>query len=87
MSSSEENEPKLNPGIFRQALSEPYRAGRFMRAARDYSALGIDCFNSCVDPDNNFEQDTLRGMEKRCMDGCLTVQLQMFTTYGTQFSQ
>ena len=83
--SSTDNEPKLSPGIHRQLHSDTYKAGRFIRAAADYSELGIGCFNQCIDPDNNFDVDTLRGMEKRCMDGCLTVNLQMFTAYGTQF--
>ena len=67
--------PTLRPGIHRRVTSDTFKAGRFIRAAGDYSSLGINCFNSCVDPDNNFSVDTLRGMEKRCMDGCLTVNL------------
>lgn len=82
--SSSDNEPKLNPGIHRSIQSDTYKAGRFIRAAGDYSNLGIGCFNQCIDPNTNaFEVDTLRGMEKRCMDGCLTVYLQNFTAYGT----
>jgi hypothetical protein len=72
---------------FYKAVPDPARqSGAFIRAASDYSQLGIDCFNMCVDPNKEVTQDQIRGMEKRCMDGCLTVNLQIFTTYGTQFS-
>ena len=78
---------KFRIGIHRGPLRPSQSTGSFVRAAADYSRLGIDCFNQCVDPDNNFSVDTLRGMEKRCMDGCLTVNLQNFTIYGTQYGR
>ena len=74
-------------GIHRSPRTEPERAGVFISAAQDYSRLGISCFNQCIDPNGEVTKDTLRGMEKRCMDGCLTVNLQNFSIYGTQFSR
>lgn len=73
--------------LFRPLKDDTARAGAFIRAATDYSRLGLDCFNQCIDPGSKVSEDTLRGMEKRCMDGCLTVNLQNFTIYGTQFGQ
>ena len=72
---SDEEEITFKMGTFMPLRSDTFKAGRFIRAAGDYSQIGIDCFNQCVDPDQKFEVDTIRGMEKRCMDGCLTVQL------------
>jgi hypothetical protein len=74
-------------GVHSKPMSQPQRASRFIGVAADYSDLGIGCFNQCVDPDQKFDVDTIRGMEKRCMDGCLTVNLQNFTIYGTQYGQ
>lgn len=73
----------MGSGIFHPLKSETARAGSFIRCASDYSKVGVDCFNMCVDPGQDVAGDMLRGMEKRCMDGCLTVNLQNFTIYGT----
>lgn len=62
-------------GQFRPLKDDTVRAGAFTRAAGDYSNLGVDCFNQCVNPTEEVSVDKLRGMEKRCMDGCLTVHL------------
>ena len=80
-------EENFRPQVHRTLKTEPFRATNFIRAAEDYSSLGLLCFNSCVDPGQEVSADTVRGMEKRCMDGCLTLQLQMFSQYGTQFGQ
>ena len=60
---------------------------KFVRAAADYSQLGLDCFNLCVQPGEPITSDMVLGVEKRCMDGCLSVNLQNFTIYGTSYSQ
>ena len=72
-------------GLYKPVQSESIRAANYIRASTDYARLGIDCFNACVDPDQDVKEATLRGMEKRCMDGCATVKLQNFTIYGTQY--
>jgi hypothetical protein len=53
----------------------------FLVAADDYSTQGMNCFNTCID---KFEIDSLLGYEKRCMQGCLQVNFQMFTVNATQ---
>ena len=65
----------MRPGIHRPLKSDAVRAGAFISAASSYSQLGIDCFNLCIDPGQEISADTIRGMEKRCMDGCLSVNL------------
>ena len=65
---------------FRMPMYTPVRdqnakAGSYIRAASDYSQLGLDCFNMCIDPSGESKVDTLLGMEKRCMDGCISVNL------------
>ena len=69
--------------MYKPVMEPTARSLRFIGAASTYSNLMIGCFNQCVDPDQKFDVDTIRGMEKRCMDGCLTVNLQNFTIYGT----
>ena len=70
-------------GVYRPLRTSTFKAAAFTRAAGQYSQLGIDCFNQCVDPGKDVENDRLAGIEKRCMDGCLTANLQNFTIYGT----
>ncbi len=74
-------------GVYRPLKDDVSRTSNFTRAAGDYSRLGLECFNQCISPQEEVSSDGLRGMEKRCMDGCLTVHLQNFTAYGTQYSQ
>ncbi len=52
----------------------------FLCAADDYSRQGMTCFNTCV---SKFDNDALLGYEKRCMQGCLQVNFQMFTVNAT----
>ena len=69
-----------------QAFSAPKHdqaARDFVAAATDYSKVGLDCFNTCV---TRFDRDVVLGMEKACLGGCLTVNLQMFTHYANQYS-
>ena len=74
-------------GLYRPLKDDVSRTSNFVRAASDYSRLGVNCFNQCIDPNAEVSSDSLRGMEKRCMDGCLTVYIQNFTTYGTQYGR
>ena len=73
--------------LYRPLVDPVSKASNFNRSAGIYGQLSIDCFNACIDPEKEVSADTLRGMEKRCMDGCLTVSLQNFTIYGTQYTQ
>jgi len=59
------------------------RRGReFTSAAGVYASNGLDCFNTCVD---YFGDDFVRGMEKRCMAGCIQNKFHLFTMYGTRY--
>ena len=62
------------------------RNERFIAAAGDYRKTGLECFDQCFDSGNDFGNTTMiRGMEKRCMAGCVQIKMNLFTIYGTRF--
>jgi len=69
------------PPDFKPNRNSNLRTREFLSAANDYSQQGMDCFNTCV---TKFEKDSVLGFEKRCMQGCLQVSFQIYTTYATR---
>jgi hypothetical protein len=58
-------------------------AQNFVLAAKDYSLVGMECFNECV---ISFERDKVQDREKVCMAGCIGINLTSFTNYAQYFA-
>ena len=53
------------------------RAIDFVASAEVNRQLGIDCYNICVQRDQE-TSDMVRGVEKRCMTGCIANNLNIW---------
>ena len=71
---------------FFRPRTDPERASNFVAAGETVGEMAMDCFNICVKPTQD-DTDQVRGFERRCLDGCMANNLNIFMINGRNFAK